>query len=147
MPGLKTRIWFEGNRVGTWEIACAELCGLGHYRMKGFVTVDTAEDFQKWMAEQVSAQEAEQSADRAGRGGPRLGPDAGERRRRKGRQFLSTVAVPARAHAVHAGVHAAPTSFWRKYIFSLDHKVIGKQYLLYALAMLVVGGLLAILVR
>jgi len=60
---------------------------------------------------------------------------------------LSTVALPERAHVVHAGVHAAPTSFWRKYIFSLDHKVIGKQYLLYALAMLVVGGLLATLVR
>ena len=51
---------------------------------------------------------------------------------------MSTVALPERAHAVHPGVHAAPTSFWRKYIFSLDHKVIGKQYLLYALAMLVV---------
>ena len=67
---------------------------------------------------------------------------------------MSTVAVPERPHApphgpahAHAGVHAAPTSFWRKYIFSLDHKVIGKQYLLYALAMLVVGGLLATLVR
>ncbi len=56
---MKTRIWFEGNRVGSWDIACAELCGLGHFRMKGLVTVDTPEDFQKWMAEQVSAQEAE----------------------------------------------------------------------------------------
>ncbi|HKA37148.1 MAG TPA: cbb3-type cytochrome c oxidase subunit I [Thermoanaerobaculia bacterium] len=55
------------------------------------------------------------------------------------------VAPPPPEHI--PGVHPAPTSFWRKYIFSLDHKVIGKQYLLYALAMLVVGGLLAILVR
>ena len=31
------------------------------------------------------------------------------------------------------GVHPAPTSFWRKYVFSLDHKVIGNQYLFYAL--------------
>src|SRR4029453_4443850 len=67
------------------------------------------------------------------------GPGAG-----KGRQFLSTVALPREAHP-HA-VHAAPTSFWRKYIFSLDHKVIGKQYLLYALFMLMIGGLLAMLV-
>ena len=58
---------------------------------------------------------------------------------------MSSVARPLEVH--HAGVHAAPTSFWRKYIFSLDHKVIGKQYLFYALAMLVVGGLLATLVR
>ncbi len=56
VPGMKTRIWFEGNRVGNWEIACAELCGLGHFRMKGFVTVDTPENFEKWMAEQAAEQ-------------------------------------------------------------------------------------------
>jgi cytochrome c oxidase subunit 1 len=59
---------------------------------------------------------------------------------------LSTVAKPREA-VHHAGVHAAPTSFWRKYVFSLDHKVIGKQYLFYALFMLIIGGLLATLVR
>ncbi len=53
------------------------------------------------------------------------------------------VAVPAHAH----GVHSAPTSFWRKYVFSVDHKVIGIQYMSYSLFMLVVGGLLAMLVR
>ena len=62
VPGLKTRIWFEGNRVGSWDIACAELCGLGHYRMKGFVTVDTPEDFQKWMGEQAAAQQQDNAA-------------------------------------------------------------------------------------
>jgi cytochrome c oxidase subunit 2 len=61
VPGMKTRIWFEGNRVGHWEIACAELCGLGHYRMKGFVNVDTPEDFQKWLSEQAAAVAAEQT--------------------------------------------------------------------------------------
>jgi cytochrome c oxidase subunit 2 len=60
VPGMKTRIWFQGNRVGQWEIACAELCGLGHFRMKGFVTVDTPEDYQKWLADQAAAQAAEQ---------------------------------------------------------------------------------------
>ncbi|HKB69525.1 MAG TPA: cbb3-type cytochrome c oxidase subunit I [Thermoanaerobaculia bacterium] len=45
------------------------------------------------------------------------------------------------------GVHPAPTSFWRKYVFSLDHKVIGIQYMSYSLFMLVIGGLLAMLVR
>ncbi|HKD19166.1 MAG TPA: cytochrome c oxidase subunit II [Thermoanaerobaculia bacterium] len=59
VPGMHTRIWFEGNKVGHWEIACAELCGLGHFRMKGFVTVDTPEDFQKWLAEQAATQTPE----------------------------------------------------------------------------------------
>ncbi len=48
--------------MGNWEIACAELCGLGHYRMKGFVTVDTPENFQKWLAEQAAAQARPSSA-------------------------------------------------------------------------------------
>ena len=55
VPGLSTRIWFEGTRTGHWEIACAELCGLGHYRMKGFVTVETPEEFQKWLADQTAS--------------------------------------------------------------------------------------------
>lgn len=64
VPGMTTRIWFEATRVGNWEITCAELCGLGHYRMKGFITVDTPEDFDKWLAEQAAeaAEEADQSS-------------------------------------------------------------------------------------
>jgi cytochrome c oxidase subunit 2 len=51
VPGMTTRIWLEATRVGHWEIVCAELCGLGHYRMKGFVTVETPEEFDRWLAE------------------------------------------------------------------------------------------------
>ena len=68
IPGLTIPIWFVPNvttaemrtRTGKaefqYEIACAQLCGLGHARMRGFVTVQTAEEFQKWMAEQVASQ-------------------------------------------------------------------------------------------
>jgi cytochrome c oxidase subunit II len=42
-----------GNPEFQYEIACAQLCGLGHYRMRGFVTVQTPENFQKWMDERV----------------------------------------------------------------------------------------------
>src|SRR5215467_2679348 len=48
-------------------------------------------------------------------------------------------------HAAHA--HAAPTSFIRKYIFSLDHKVIGIQYFFLALASVFTGLVLSILMR
>ncbi len=44
-------------------------------------------------------------------------------------------------------VHAAPTGFVRKYIFSLDHKVIGIQYILLALAAVFVGMFLSLLMR
>lgn len=49
----------------------------------------------------------------------------------------------ATAHAMHE----EKLSFWRKYIFSLDHKVIGKQYLFLGMFMALAGGLLAYLLR
>jgi cytochrome c oxidase subunit 2 len=39
----------RGDPQWNYEIACAQLCGLGHYRMRGFLTVDTAEQFTAWM--------------------------------------------------------------------------------------------------
>ncbi len=50
-------------------------------------------------------------------------------------------------HHGHEGNHEAPQSFLRRYIFSLDHKVIGIQYYLTALFMMLVAGLLAMLIR
>src|SRR2546422_11339851 len=49
----------------------------------------------------------------------------------------------------HAEVHRhpAPTGFIRKYIFSLDHKVIGIQYILLALSAVLVGMLMSVLMR
>ncbi|MBS2020958.1 MAG: cytochrome c oxidase subunit II [Deltaproteobacteria bacterium] len=55
IPGQRIPIWWTAVKTGTWEIACAQLCGLGHYRMRGMVTVDTAEDFDKWLAENAPA--------------------------------------------------------------------------------------------
>lgn len=68
IPGLTIPIWFvptittadmrtrTGNAEFQYEIACAQLCGLGHAAMRGFVTVQTADEFQKWMAERVKEQ-------------------------------------------------------------------------------------------
>ena len=36
------------------EIACAQLCGLGHYRMRGFVTIQTEDEYKAWLADQAS---------------------------------------------------------------------------------------------
>jgi cytochrome c oxidase subunit 2 len=55
VPGMTTKVWFDAAHVGNWEISCAELCGLGHYRMKGFLTADAPEDFEKWLAEQAAS--------------------------------------------------------------------------------------------
>ncbi|HEY2150005.1 MAG TPA: cytochrome c oxidase subunit II [Vicinamibacterales bacterium] len=48
IPGMQIPVWFIPNRVGDYEIACSQLCGLGHYRMRGFLTIQTAADYQKW---------------------------------------------------------------------------------------------------
>ncbi len=44
-------------------------------------------------------------------------------------------------------IHPPPTSFWRRYVFSVDHKVIAKQFLWAGLLFLLVGGTLAMLIR
>ena len=41
-----------GNPEFVYEIACAQLCGLGHYSMRGYVTIDTPEGFQTWLDEE-----------------------------------------------------------------------------------------------
>ena len=53
----------------------------------------------------------------------------------------------AEAHAEAVHVHHAPTGWIRKYVFSLDHKVIGKQYYFLALFSVFVGLCLSILMR
>ena len=50
VPGMTMRVWFQPTKVGTYEIACAELCGMGHYRMRASVTVHTQEDYDRWLA-------------------------------------------------------------------------------------------------
>lgn len=54
-PGLTVPVWFEATETGEYELACAELCGLGHYRMKGSVTVQTADEFRRWVASETGA--------------------------------------------------------------------------------------------
>lgn len=53
-PGLRVRIWFEPNMLGTFEIACAQLCGLGHYRMRGDVIVQTQDEFDAWIKKKLA---------------------------------------------------------------------------------------------
>jgi cytochrome c oxidase subunit 2 len=45
MPGMTIEIWFTPKQAGDYEIACAEHCGLGHYRMRGQVHVVPAAQF------------------------------------------------------------------------------------------------------
>jgi cytochrome c oxidase subunit 2 len=75
VPGIMVRVWFEPtvtpaemrakktNDTFSYEIGCAQLCGLGHYRMKGFLTIHTQDEYDAWMAarqEEIKPKEGEE---------------------------------------------------------------------------------------
>lgn len=49
IPGRITRMWFDTNKVGEYEIACAEMCGTHHYLMKGGMSVLSQKDYKEWL--------------------------------------------------------------------------------------------------
>jgi len=50
VPGLDIPVWFVPDRIGDYEITCSQLCGLGHYRMRGFVNIKSQADYDKFLA-------------------------------------------------------------------------------------------------
>ncbi len=52
VPGMTTRTWFTPTQTGNWEIACSQLCGLGHYRMRGELHVVTADRWNAWITDE-----------------------------------------------------------------------------------------------
>ncbi|HEY8958167.1 MAG TPA: cytochrome c oxidase subunit II [Chitinophaga sp.] len=66
VPGIPTTLWFTpkfttkqmkektGNPDFTYEISCDQMCGSGHYSMRGVIVVETQEEFDKWVAAQKS---------------------------------------------------------------------------------------------
>lgn len=52
VPGVVTYYWFEPNKIGEYEVLCAEYCGVGHYGMRGGVEVQDEQNYKKWLAEQ-----------------------------------------------------------------------------------------------
>lgn len=53
-PGMVSRVWFTPITTGQWEIACSQLCGLGHYRMRGEYHIVTSEQFEEWQTAEVA---------------------------------------------------------------------------------------------
>lgn len=51
IPGRFAKLWFDANKTGDYEIACAEMCGNHHYLMKAKLTVLSPEDFDRWAKE------------------------------------------------------------------------------------------------
>jgi len=54
VPGMHITAWFQATKTGEFEIGCAELCGMGHYKMRARVFVHTPEDYKAWVAQQAA---------------------------------------------------------------------------------------------
>jgi cytochrome c oxidase subunit 2 len=53
IPGQVIPMWFKPIKKGSYEVVCGQLCGLGHYSMKGMLVVDDPPEFQAWLKERV----------------------------------------------------------------------------------------------
>ena len=56
VPGLVIPVWFQCEKVGQFELVCAELCGWGHYKMRGQLSAQQTEDFNKYLEELSKSQ-------------------------------------------------------------------------------------------
>ncbi len=54
IPGMEIPMWFVPTRAGDYQINCSQLCGLGHYRMKAEVTIQSQAEFDAWLAEELA---------------------------------------------------------------------------------------------
>jgi cytochrome c oxidase subunit II len=60
VPGLTTTIRLTPNKVGQWQVVCAELCGLGHSTMRQQVRVLEEPEFESWVRREQRAQQEEE---------------------------------------------------------------------------------------
>ncbi len=54
VPGMRIRIHFTAEKVGKYEAPCAELCGLGHYKMRTYLEVMEQADYEKWLQDHAT---------------------------------------------------------------------------------------------
>lgn len=56
VPGLRSPVWFTPTVTGEFEIACSQLCGIGHHRMRGVIKVESTEAYRKFLADEDALQ-------------------------------------------------------------------------------------------
>src|SRR2546425_2386019 len=54
VPGMHITAWFQATKTGEFELGCAELCGMGHYKMRVRVIVHTPDEYKVWLAQQAA---------------------------------------------------------------------------------------------
>lgn len=61
VPGMKIPVWFRPVEEGRFDIVCAELCGWGHYKMKGRITIESRAAYDQYLADLAKRQKATQN--------------------------------------------------------------------------------------
>src|ERR1700746_2070905 len=56
VPGLDVSLHFTATKIGRYEIVCTQLCGLGHYNMKAYLSVMSQEDYDNWLKKEAAMQ-------------------------------------------------------------------------------------------
>lgn len=56
VPGMDLSLHFTATKTGRYEIICTQLCGLGHYRMRAYLEVMSAADFDQWLRKKAATQ-------------------------------------------------------------------------------------------
>ena len=56
VPGLDLSVHFTATKIGRYEIVCTQLCGLGHYNMRAYLSVMSQEDFDNWLKKEAAMQ-------------------------------------------------------------------------------------------
>ena len=56
VPGLDLSVHFTATKIGKYEIVCSQLCGLGHYSMRAYLSVMSREDFDDWLKKEAAMQ-------------------------------------------------------------------------------------------
>jgi cytochrome c oxidase subunit 2 len=56
IPGTLSSVWFTPTVLGQFDVQCSQLCGLGHYRMKAIITVESEDAFRRFLAAEAASQ-------------------------------------------------------------------------------------------
>jgi cytochrome c oxidase subunit 2 len=63
VPGMTIPVWFQGTKEGAFDLFCAELCGWGHYKMRGRIIVQSKDSYDAWLKDAYEEQERDLVAD------------------------------------------------------------------------------------
>lgn len=57
IPGMRIPVWFEATKTGTYQVACAQLCGNNHYKMLAPMVIRTQAEYEAWLVEKSAPPE------------------------------------------------------------------------------------------